>query len=46
MEKDEEENEDGIGFFLEALISFCKVLTVHDKNSMIRYKVSEQTYCT
>ena len=46
MEKDEEENEDGIGFFLEALISFCKVLTVHDKNSMIRYKVSQQTECT
>ena len=46
MEKDEEENEDGMGVFLEALISFFKVSTVHDKNSMISYKVSEQTGCT
>ena len=38
MEKDE----DGKGVLLEALISFFKVLTVHDKNSVIRYKVSEQ----
>ena len=35
-----------MGVLLEALISFCKVLTVHDKNSMIRYKVSEQNDCT
>ena len=41
MEKDEEENEDGFGVLLEALISFFKVLTVHDKKSMIRCKVPE-----
>ena len=31
---------------LEALISFFKVLTVHDKNWMIWYQVSHRTDCT